>query len=65
MLKQVLNLLKNTVWIHVQFNAIAAHHDDVEATTPEAIIVKITDAMSASRPGVRNAAAENFYGAYA
>lgn len=41
-------------------NAIAAHHDDVEATTPEAIIVKITDAMSASRPGVRNAAAENF-----
>ena len=41
-------------------NAIAAHHDDIEATTPEAIIVKITDAMSASRPGVRNAAAENF-----
>ena len=41
-------------------NAIAAHHEDVEATTPEAIIVKITDAMSAARPGVRNAAAENF-----
>ena len=41
-------------------NAIAAHHDDIEATTPEAIIVKITDAMSAARPGVRNAAAENF-----
>ena len=41
-------------------NAIAAHHEDVEATTVEAIIVKITDAMSASRPGTRNASAENF-----
>lgn len=41
-------------------NAIAAHHDDVEATSPEAIIVKITDALSAARPGARNIAAENF-----
>lgn len=41
-------------------NAIAAHHDDVEATSPEAIIVKITDALSAARPGARNATAENF-----
>lgn len=41
-------------------NAIAAHHDDIEASTPEAIIVKITDAISAARPGVRNVSAENF-----
>lgn len=41
-------------------HAIAVHHEDIEATTPEAIIVKITDAMSASRPGTRNVAAENF-----
>ena len=41
-------------------NAIAAHHDDIEATTPEAVIVKITDALSAARPGVRNVSAENF-----
>ncbi|MBP5634467.1 ribonuclease Y [Candidatus Saccharibacteria bacterium] len=41
-------------------HAIAAHHDDVEATTPEAIIVKIVDAISAARPGARNISAENF-----
>ena len=41
-------------------HAIAAHHDDIEATTPEAIIIKITDAISAARPGVRNVSAENF-----
>ena len=40
--------------------AIAAHHDDIEPTTPEAIIVKICDAMSAARPGARNISAENF-----
>ena len=40
--------------------AIAAHHDDIEATTPEAVIVKICDAMSAARPGARNISAENF-----
>ncbi len=41
-------------------HAIRAHHDDIEATTPEAIIVKICDAMSAARPGARNISAENF-----
>ena len=41
-------------------HAIAAHHDDVEPTTPEAIIVKIVDAISAARPGARNVSAENF-----
>ncbi len=41
-------------------HAIAAHHDDIEPTTPEAIIVKIVDAISAARPGARNISAENF-----
>jgi ribonuclease Y len=41
-------------------HAIEAHHDDVEATTPEALIIRIVDAMSASRPGARNISAENF-----
>ena len=41
-------------------HAIAAHHNDIEATTPEAIIVKICDAISAARPGARNISAENF-----
>ena len=41
-------------------HAMAAHHDDVEPTTPEALIVKIVDAISAARPGARNVSAENF-----
>ena len=41
-------------------HAIAAHHDDIEPTTPEALIVKICDAISAARPGARNISAENF-----
>lgn len=41
-------------------HAIRAHHDDIEATTPEAVIVRICDALSAARPGARNISAENF-----
>ncbi len=42
--------------------ALAAeqHHDDVEATSTEAVIVRVVDAISASRPGARNISAENF-----
>ena len=42
--------------------ALAAeqHHDDVEATSVEALIVRVCDAISASRPGARNISAENF-----
>lgn len=42
--------------------ALAAeqHHDDVEATSTEAIIVRVVDAISASRPGARNISSENF-----
>jgi ribonuclease Y len=41
-------------------HAAEAHHDDVEATTVEALIVRVCDAISASRPGARNISAENF-----
>ena len=41
-------------------HAIEAHHDDIEATTVEAIVVRICDAISAARPGARNISAENF-----
>ncbi len=41
-------------------HAIEAHHDDIEATTPEAIVVRVVDALSAARPGARNISAENF-----
>lgn len=41
-------------------HAIEAHHDDIDATTPEALIVRICDALSTARPGARNVSAENF-----
>lgn len=41
-------------------HAAEAHHDDVEATTTEALIIRVVDAISAARPGARNISAENF-----
>jgi len=40
--------------------AAEQHHDDVEATSTEALIIRVVDAISASRPGARNISAENF-----
>ncbi|MDD3436140.1 MAG: ribonuclease Y [Candidatus Gastranaerophilales bacterium] len=34
-------------------HAIEAHHDDITANTIEAVLVKLADAISASRPGAR------------
>jgi ribonuclease Y len=41
-------------------HAAEAHHDDMDATTTEALIIRVVDAISASRPGARNISAENF-----
>lgn len=41
-------------------HAAEAHHDDMEATTVEALIVRVVDAISAARPGARNISQENF-----
>lgn len=41
-------------------HAAEAHHDDIEATTAEAMIVRAVDALSAGRPGARGDTVENF-----
>ena len=41
-------------------NAIGAHHNDIEATSIEAIIVQIADAISAARPGARRETIDNY-----
>jgi ribonucrease Y len=42
--------------------ALAAeqHHDDMDATTVEALVIRVVDAVSSARPGARNISAENF-----
>jgi len=41
-------------------HAAEAHHDDMETTSLEALIVRVVDAISGARPGARNISAENF-----
>ena len=41
-------------------NAVAAHHNDTEPETVEAIIVQIADAISAARPGARRETVDNY-----
>jgi ribonucrease Y len=40
--------------------AAEQHHDDMDATSTEALIVRVVDAISGARPGARNISAENF-----
>ncbi len=41
-------------------HAVEAHHEDIEAETIEAIIVKAADAMSGARPGARRESLESY-----
>ncbi len=41
-------------------NAIGAHHNDIDPSSLEAVIVQIADAISAARPGARRETVDNY-----
>jgi ribonucrease Y len=41
-------------------HAVGAHHNEIEPTTPEAILVILADTISAARPGARRENLENY-----
>ena len=47
------NLLRKYGEVPLVYNAVAAHHDDVEKNSVYAVLASAADAMTAARPGAR------------
>jgi len=47
------NLLRKYGEVPLVYNAVAAHHDDVEKSSVYAVLASAADAMTAARPGAR------------
>ncbi|MFC1618246.1 ribonuclease Y [Patescibacteria group bacterium] len=54
------NILKKFHFDDAVIHAVEAHHEDVPCQSLEAIIVKVADAISASRPGARRDTYEEY-----
>ena len=54
------HILKQAGEEDIVVNAVAAHHNEVEAKSLEAIIVQIADTISAARPGARKDTVERY-----
>lgn len=54
------HILKQAGEVDTVVNAVAAHHNEVEAKSLEAIIVQIADTISAARPGARRDTVERY-----
>lgn len=54
------NLLQKYKESPAVIHAVEAHHEDVEATTMEAVIVMIADSLSAARPGARKETLDSY-----
>ncbi len=54
------DLLKKYRESNEVIHAVAAHHNDIEPKTVEAVLVQAADAISAARPGARRETLENY-----